>query len=332
MSVILEALKRAERSVAAKAEGDTQAVGAVRNSPSRSSIDVHGVDVTISAKSPICTSEHRQQRRKQKRAGVKLAARVRAADWMDGNFDEVVTTVNASRQDLYFTTSSGHYNLGMPLRVTFPYHCAHDNIAASEDHGEVTRIERLADNRLGVAVLLRRAGETEQSRPKAAVAVPPLAAAKPGERRLARRRGFSAAATVIDRSSGMRLDARCSDLSLAGCYLDTLNPLPNGTLAHVQLRRGDRVFESVARVNSRHVGMGMGLGFHELTREQAALLSDWLSSEQGERLSVAASSPAIPTQAESLDRTKAVVLVRRLLRKGTLTKEDLSTLIAEFVL
>jgi hypothetical protein len=324
MNLIFETLKSAERPNAPRAAADVDVLDAPSSSPSRSSVGPSGGDmVAVSARPPTHASQNRRERRKQKRAGVKLAARIRPADLKNGNFYEVLVTVNASRQSLYFTTASEHYHLGMRLRVTFPYNSAHDSVTASEADGEVTRTERLPDKRVGVAVELRGPAHTAGS--SAGTAGPSVSRGAVGERRLASRYPFSAGAVVVDSHASMRLQARCSDLSLEGCYIDTLNPFPEGTLAHVELRRAERVFEAVARVNSSHMGMGMGLGFQELTPEQTSVLVHWLCSEHGERLWVAGPSE-IFKQAESLDRTQVINLVRQLLTKGILTKADLSAL------
>ena len=148
------------------------------------------------------------------------------------------------------------------------------------------------------------------------------------ERRLASRHPFSAAAVVVDPRASMRLQARCSDLSLGGCYLDTMNPFAEGTFAQLELRTAETVFEAVARVNSSHVGMGMGLGFQDLTSEQTSVLAHWLGGEQGERLQIAVPSEVIK-QTESLDRVLALNLVRQMLAKGILTNADLTALVSE---
>ena len=46
------------------------------------------------------------------------------------------------------------------------------------------------------------------------------------ERRMARRYILSASAEVSDVTSGARLAARVGDISITGCYLDSINPLP----------------------------------------------------------------------------------------------------------
>jgi hypothetical protein len=258
------------------------------------------------------SSQTRQERRRQKRAKVKLAARVRPADLCTGDCHEVLITVNASRQNLYFTTISERYSLGMRLLVTFPYDFAHNSIANPEEAGEVTRTERLPDRRIGVAVQLRNPAYAARS-----------AAGTVAERRITPRQPFSSEALVADSDANIRLRGRCTDLSPEGCYVDTLNPFPTGTIARVELRKADRVFEAVARVNSSHMGMGMGLCFQDLTPDQISVLMNWLNKEPGGRKWAANAFDGAKPE-ESTDRTLAIDFIRHILSKGILTKADIT--------
>ncbi len=90
-------------------------------------------------------------RRRTDRAKISLPVRVRPSDAREDSFDEVVTTLNASRDGLYFTTACPSYQGGMLLHVTFPYSPG----ARSVDFlGQVVRIEQLPEGRIGVAVHL----------------------------------------------------------------------------------------------------------------------------------------------------------------------------------
>jgi hypothetical protein len=267
------------------------------------------------------SSQTRQERRRQKRAAVKLAARVRPADLYTEDSHEVLITVNASRQNLYFTTTSERYHLGMRLLVTFPYDIAHDSIAAPEDTGEVTRTERLPDRRIGVAVQL--SNRALAARSAVGAVRPSISLGAVAERRITTRQPFSSEALVADSDANIRLRARCSDLSLKGCYVDTLNPFRTGTIVRVELRTADRVLEAVARVNSSHMGMGMGLCFQDLTPDQTSVLMNWLNNEPSGRMWVTNPLDAAK-QEESMHRTLAIDLVRHMLSKGILTKADIS--------
>jgi hypothetical protein len=64
--------------------------------------------------------------------------------------EEARTTLNASRDGLYFTTHAKHYYVGMRLSVTLGY--APNDPCNSASFGEVVRIERLKDGKCGIAV------------------------------------------------------------------------------------------------------------------------------------------------------------------------------------
>ncbi len=213
------------------------------------------------------------ERRRKRRAGVSLAMRVRPADPKDGAFEEVRATLNASRDGVYFVSPTEHYYEGMQLRITLAYGPS-ANSGRWEDSGEVVRVERRADGRLGVAILLLRPTNlaSSGSGPRS-----PLARrSRDGERRLALRYLFSAPVDVVESRSGVRLSARVSDLSLNGCYIDTLNPFPVGTTVQLRLLKAKNVFETQARVTSCQLGLGMGLAFGDLTPDQRSVLVGWL--------------------------------------------------------
>ena|SRR2546427_9687596 len=94
----------------------------------------------------VVTPLRRSERRKRLR--LKFSRPVRVAKY--GHVEEVRTTLNVSRDGLYFTTSLEHYSVGMLLKVTFPYSPV-DPIK-TEEIGEVVRVERLADGRMGIAI------------------------------------------------------------------------------------------------------------------------------------------------------------------------------------
>lgn len=96
----------------------------------------------------VITPVAERDRRKHRRVAVSKPVRVRP---LDTRYEEEVrATLNASPNDLYFATWAEHYRVGMILSVTFPYACVKLN--NSEYEGEVVRIERLKDGRLGIAV------------------------------------------------------------------------------------------------------------------------------------------------------------------------------------
>src|SRR5712692_6624313 len=84
-----------------------------------------------------------EDRRTNSRAKFLKHIRIRHVD--SSQADEVGTMIDLSRDGLYFTAKSSHYEAGMQLRVTLPG-------SGSECTCEVVRIERLKNGRLGIGV------------------------------------------------------------------------------------------------------------------------------------------------------------------------------------
>ncbi len=99
----------------------------------------------------------------------------------------------------------------------------------------------------------------------------------PARQRAARRCTFVASAEVTELSSETHLAARTSELAVGGCYIETLNPFPQGTLVRVRILRDQGVFEAQAKVVYCHSNSGMGLAFSEMLPHQRLLLEDWLA-------------------------------------------------------
>jgi|SRR5271154_2163328 len=98
------------------------------------------------------------------------------------------------------------------------------------------------------------------------------------DRRNAPRYSLILAAEITELPSGTKLNARISDLSRSGCYIDTLNPVPMGSEVRVRLTRGSDVFEVTGKVVYVSAGLGMGIAFeeHELSG-QLPVLDRWLA-------------------------------------------------------
>jgi hypothetical protein len=86
-----------------------------------------------------------------------------------------------------------------------------------------------------------------------------------------------ASAEVTELGSRAQLKARTSELGVGGCYIDTLNPFPQGTLVELRILRDNGVFESQAKVVYSDVRFGMGLAFTEMPTNQRSLLEGWLA-------------------------------------------------------
>ena len=100
---------------------------------------------------------------------------------------------------------------------------------------------------------------------------------QPSKQRSVRRCPLVATAEVTELGSGTLLSARTSELGLGGCYVDALNPFPQGTLVRLRILRDQGVFETTAKVVYCDPRFGMGLAFTETTPDQRSILETWLA-------------------------------------------------------
>jgi hypothetical protein len=97
------------------------------------------------------------------------------------------------------------------------------------------------------------------------------------ERRRSPRFPFIADAEVIEIASDTKFKAKTSDLSFGGCFLDMLNPSPEGTEIQVRISKGSTTFTASGRVVFVFPNMGMGVVFTSVEDKQRTVLQEWLS-------------------------------------------------------
>lgn len=146
------------------------------------------------------------------------------------------------------------------------------------------------------------------------------------ERRLDPRYQFTATVELVDLKSRARVQARTSDLSRGGCYVDTTSPLPVDTTVKMRLTQDKRSFEVEARVAYSLAGMGMGLAFTSATPEHTAVLERWIGELSGEVLpELSASEKSEQTcgpNGPGQDQSYVLgTLVMELVRQGVLSNE-----------
>lgn len=280
-------------------------------------------------------SATREERRQMRRAGVSLLVWMRSMDSTGDQFEEVRTTLNATRRAIYFFTTLDRYRKGMRLRVMSPYNpeAATGNL---EQVGEVVRVQRRNEG-YGVAVALLPSSQLDPIDARAPGATSEVSShqratqAQP-ERRIGARSAFIARADVRDMREGSRINARTSDLSTQGCYIDTLNPFPIGAQVHVRIQRDEQDLDVLAKVSSRHLGSGMGLVFEDMTPTQREQVTNWLNT-----LRLPPHIPLGPAVPPSLkqqrgadaDATYMIRLIHALVRKGFLSQDEASEILSE---
>jgi hypothetical protein len=111
------------------------------------------------------------------------------------------------------------------------------------------------------------------------------------ERRHHTRYPVSASLEAVELQSKTGFSGRISDLSMGGCYVDTITALAVGATLKIRLTLDGKFFETKARVIASSAGMGMGLMFTETEPEQLETLKVWIRQLSGELLP---SEPELP--------------------------------------
>ncbi|HYA97495.1 MAG TPA: PilZ domain-containing protein [Methylomirabilota bacterium] len=102
------------------------------------------------------------------------------------------------------------------------------------------------------------------------------AAGSARERRAFARYPFVAESEIVDLRSRIQISARTSEISLGGCYVETMNPLLAGTAIYIRLLTAKGTFETNARIAYVQPGIGMGVAFLDTPPEQRRVLESWI--------------------------------------------------------
>jgi hypothetical protein len=100
------------------------------------------------------------------------------------------------------------------------------------------------------------------------------------ERRLSPRFPFIAGGELRDSRTDTRLALRVSEISKGGCYVDMMNPLPNGTPIQLTIAAGGNLFRANAKIVYAVEHMGAGVSFEEIDAASAPVLDRWLAEAE----------------------------------------------------
>jgi PilZ domain len=89
---------------------------------------------------------------------------------------------------------------------------------------------------------------------------------------------FVASAELLEEKSGAKIKTRVSELSLYGCYVETTDPRPQGTIFVLKIFTDTEYFESRATVVYAQPNRGMGLTFRDVKPYFLPVLKGWLLS------------------------------------------------------
>ena len=130
--------------------------------------------------------------------------------------------------------------------------------------------------------ILEKKGMSAQKRPKE-VAQPEEDVDFKGRRR-GPRYPFIASAELIEQKADVRIASRVSELSMNGCYLDMMNPFPQGTLVLVRISAGEDFFQCKGKIVYSQMNMGAGVGFLEIDNASKTILERWMDDAKKEAL------------------------------------------------
>jgi hypothetical protein len=120
------------------------------------------------------------------------------------------------------------------------------------------------------------AARKKDSRDEPLTVLPPSSPERKEDRRRTPRYPFVASAEVTENGSQTKLFARVTEISMNGCYLDMINPLPIGMEIFVKIFTAEDFFESAATVVYSQPNLGVGLMFREVSRHFVPSLQKWL--------------------------------------------------------
>jgi hypothetical protein len=103
------------------------------------------------------------------------------------------------------------------------------------------------------------------------------------ERRREPRYPFIAMAEIVDEKEHARTSSRITYLSLHGCYVEMMNPFPQGTNVMIEICTETESLETHATVAFFESQQGMGLTFREMPEYSANVLNRWLVQAKGKK-------------------------------------------------
>jgi hypothetical protein len=92
-----------------------------------------------------------EERRRKGRLRLPRVVRVRPSEPGLNEFDEILPTLNASMDSVYFVSKNRRYKEGLRVFITYPYLDSPGSIN-QESLGKVVRVDELDHGRRGIAV------------------------------------------------------------------------------------------------------------------------------------------------------------------------------------
>jgi hypothetical protein len=83
---------------------------------------------------------------------------------------------------------------------------------------------------------------------------------------------------LTDVQSEKHLAAHTKDLSVFGCFVETVTPFPEGTKVSLRISRGGTHFVAQGRVANSQPNSGIGIAFVTIDPSSVPVLDTWLAS------------------------------------------------------
>ncbi len=100
------------------------------------------------------------------------------------------------------------------------------------------------------------------------------------ERHRARRFSFHATIELTDLQSEAQTKEQTSDLSLFGCHVDTLKPLPAETKVRIKITHRSENFDALGKVVHTRPNSGMGILFIKIEPNDQLVLDKWIDERR----------------------------------------------------
>jgi PilZ domain len=104
----------------------------------------------------------------------------------------------------------------------------------------------------------------------------------PIERHRARRYSFHAGVELTDLQLETQSKAQTSDLSLFGCRVDTVKPLPAGTRVRIRISYRSEDFDALGIVVHTRQNQGMGILFTRIEPSGQSILDKWIAERRNQ--------------------------------------------------
>jgi hypothetical protein len=102
----------------------------------------------------------------------------------------------------------------------------------------------------------------------------------PLERHRARRYSFHASIELTDLQSETQTKQQTRDLSMFGCHVDTLNPLPVGTKVRIKISYRSDNFHALGKVVYTRQNSGIGILFTKIEPNDQLVLDTWIAGRR----------------------------------------------------